>query len=513
MNTFTVTAPATGEPLGEVPKLDGPAVAGLVARARAAQPAWAERPIRDRARLIRRFRSRLVARAEAVAETSSRETGKLLTEALIADVLTTAGLADWSARRAEPILGRRRVSAGWLMTKRCYTVREPFGVVGVISPWNWPVLNSMRAVLPAIVAGNAVVLKPSEAAPFSALLMRELADEAGWPDDIFLIATGLGPTGAALVDHADRISFTGSAAVGRQIALAAARRLVPVSLELGGKDAMIVLRGSDLRRAAVAAVTGAFWNTGQICISLERVYVEASEHDEFVRLVVAETQRLRVGTGEADVGSLTVPAQLDIVDAHVRDALQSGARALTGGRRIDGPGLFYQPTVLVDVTSDMAIMREETFGPVLPIQRVHDAAEAVRLVNASPYALGSSVFGPPHAAQALVHHVRAGMTAVNDALLNGLVPGLPFGGAGESGYGRLHGDDGLREMSWSRAVLADRWGLKDAPLYRLTRLGIPRTLALVRLLAGRGVVRWQGLRALLLPSSRTAPPESPPDAT
>lgn len=503
MDTITVTAPATGERLGEVPALDGPAVAALAARAREAQADWAALPIRERARLVLRFRDRLVVRAEQVAETSSRETGKLVPEALLADVLVLAGLARWSARRAERVLGRRRVSPGLLLTKRCYTVREPFGVVGVISPWNWPVLNSMRAVLPAIIAGNTVVLKPSEAAPFSALLMRELADEAGWPDDIFLIATGGGPTGAALVEHVDRISFTGSVETGRAIAVAAARRLTPVSLELGGKDAMIVLSGSNLQRAAVAAVAGAFWNTGQICTSLERVYVEAPVYDDFVRRVVVETRRLRVGVDDsADVGSLTTPAQRVVVTDHVNDALAHGARALAGGRPVDGPGLFYEPTVLVDVTGDMTVMREETFGPVLPIQRVRDVDEAIRLVNDSPYALGSSIFGPPRLVEALVPRIRAGMTSVNDALLNGLVPGLPFGGTRASGTGRVHGDEGLLEMSWPRAVLVDRWGLSDDRLYRFTRLGSRRALALVQLIAGRGAVRWRGLRNL----GRRTPP-------
>jgi acyl-CoA reductase-like NAD-dependent aldehyde dehydrogenase len=474
-------------------------VRALVGRARAAQAGWAALPLRERARLLRRFRARLVERAEEVADTSCAETGKLPVEALLVDVLATAGVAAWSADRAAAVLGPRRIPTGWLITKRAYEVREPYGVVGVIAPWNWPVLNAMRAVLPALVAGNAVILKPSEATPFSALLMRRLADEAGIPADVLLIATGDGTTGAALVEAGvDLVSFTGSIETGRRIARAAAERLLPVSLELGGKDAMIVLPGADLARAASAAVAGALYNAGQICTSLERFYVEQSVYDEFVALVLREVQRLRVGAGpDADVGAITVPAQLETVEAQVRDAVARGARVLAGGRRLDGPGLFYAPTVLVDVTDDMAVMQEETFGPLLPIVKVADAAEAIRRTNASRFGLGASIWGPRELAESLVRRVRAGMLSVNDALLSALVPGLPFGGVGESGTGRVHGDDGLREMSWSRAVIVDRAGLHEAAFYPLARLGREGALGAVRLLAGHGALRWQGLRALL----------------
>lgn len=340
--TLEIRSPVTGALLGSVPILDRAGVDALVARARAAQPAWAAVPLRERSRRLLSFRDRLVARAEDVASLSCRETGKLMAEALLTDVLGSAGVCAWSAHRARAVLGPTRVRTGWLVTKRAYTVREPYGVVGVISPWNWPVLNAMRAVFAAIAAGNAVILKPSEATPLTALLLRELADEAGWPADVFLIATGDGRTGAALVDAAvDKISFTGSVATGRRIAAAAAGRLLPVSLELGGKDAMIVLAGADLERAAAAAVGGAFWNAGQICTSLERAYVQSSVYDEFVQRVVAHAARLRLGK---DVGSLTVAAQLETVDAQVRDAVAKGARVLTGGRRGGQGGLYYEPT-------------------------------------------------------------------------------------------------------------------------------------------------------------------------
>jgi len=495
-----IRSPATGELVGSVPDLDAAAVGALVARARAAQPAWRAVPLAERARLLLRYRDRLVARADEVAELSSRETGKLIGEALLTDVLGTAGVARWSATRAVPVLGKRRVPSGFLVTKRSYVVREPYGVIGIISPWNWPVLNTMRAVLPAMVAGNTVVLKPSEVSPLSALLQKQIADEAGWPAEAFLIATGGGAAGEALVSAAvDKVSFTGSVETGRRIARMAAERLLPMSLELGGKDAAIVLEDADLERAASAITAGAFWNAGQICTSLERAYVQDSVYDRFIELVVRATERLRVGSGEAaDVGCITTAAQLEKIDAQVSDALARGARVLAGGRRSADPGRYYSPTVLVDVTPEMEIMREETFGPVLPVVRVRDAAEAVRLANDTRFGLGSSIWGPPVVAESLVHELRAGMTSVNDALLNALAPALPFGGIGESGTGRVHGDDGLREMSWSRAVMVDRAGLPDvAMLYPMDRLGRDGMLGAVRLFAGRGGMRLAGLWQLL----------------
>lgn len=502
---LVVRSPFTGEAIGEAPILGADEVRALVDRARAAQPPWAALGPRGRSRFLLRFRERLAARAAEVAEMSSRETGKLPFEALLTDVLTTCDLARWYARRAPKVLRRRRISSGWLLTKRGYELREPFGVVGVIGPWNFPVLNSMRAVLAALAAGNTVVWKASEMSPLSALLMLDLAREAGLPEDVLLVATGDGATGAALIEAGvDKISFTGSVATGRKVARAAAERLIPVSLELGGKDAMIVLSDGDIERAANTAVAGAFLNAGQICISIERVYVEAPVYDDFVRHVVRVASSLRVGAdADADVGALTTDAQLEIVERQIRDAVAKGARVLVGGERLPGPGRFFAPTVLVDVDHTMEIMREETFGPVLPIMKVQDAEEALRLANDSRFGLGSSVWGRAGRVLAMVPRLRAGMTCINDALTNGMVAGLPFGGVGESGYGALYGDHGLREMSRPRAVLVDRFGAKrEFAYYPLQRFGVARVLGLVRLLHGpRLADRFGGLRRLVTGSS------------
>lgn len=500
---LAVIAPGTGEVLGRIPVLDAAAVRSLVERARAAQPAWSELGARRRARLLHAYRRVLAAHAGELADLTCRETGKLRFEALLADILPTCDLARWYARRAPALLRRRRVPSGWLVTKRAYITREPYGVVGVIGPWNFPVLNTMRATLAALAAGNAVVLKPSEFTPFTALRLAELAREAGLPEDVFLVATGDGETGEALVDAGvDKVSFTGSVEVGRRVARRAAERLVPVTLELGGKDAFIVLADADVPSAARAAVAGAFVNAGQTCTSVERVYVEAPVYERFVEEAARVASTLRVGPDAAacDVGAITTEAQIERLEHHVRDAVERGARVVAGGGRLEGRGRYFMPTVLADVDHTMAVMREETFGPILPVMKVRNADEAVRLANDSPFALGASIFGTLRRAERLAGGVRAGMACVNDALANGLVAGLPFGGSGASGYGRVYGDDGLLELSRPRTLVIGRRGfgraLADHALFRWT--GWPRVLALIELLhgAGRGV-KLRALRTLV----------------
>jgi acyl-CoA reductase-like NAD-dependent aldehyde dehydrogenase len=487
---LNVHSPATGELLGTVPVLSAAEVRAQVARARAAQPGWAARGIDDRAALIMRYRAVIADHAERVARLSADETGKLVFEALITDVQTTCDLAKWYARRAAPIMRRRRMPSGWLITKKAYEVREPYGVVGVIGPWNFPVLNCMRSVLAALMCGNTVVLKPSEASPLSALLMRELADKAGIPSDVFHVATGYGPTGAALVESGiDKLVFTGSVETGRKIARAAAERLLPLSLELGGKDAMIVLRGANVQRAAEAAVVGAFVNAGQICTSIERVYVEADVYEEFLERVVERTKKLRIGHDDScDIGAITVEQQIEKIEDQVNDALRAGARALTGGgRHAANGGRFYAPTVLADVTHDMRIMREETFGPVMPVMRVSDAEEAIRLANDSPFALGGSIWGKRAQAEKLAPRLHSGMIAINDTMMNGVIASLPFGGQKDSGYGRVYGDEAIREMSWPRSITVDRAGMREFAYYPLDNFGTNRVRGMVRMLSGTGM--------------------------
>ena len=488
-----VRAPATGELLGSVPKLTAEELHGLLARSRAAQPAWAGRTVRERAELLHRFRRLLADRADEAARLSADESGKTVYEGLVGDVLPTLDLARFYANRVGRVM-KPRAERSWIITKKGVVEREPYGVLGVISPWNFPIVNPMRVVLAALVTGNTVVLKPSEYAPMSAVLMRQLALEAGIPEDVFLVATGDGETGAALVqEDVDKISFTGSVEVGRTVAEAAGRRIIPVTLELGGKNAMVVLADADLERAVNMGVQGAYWNAGQICIAVERVYVEGSIYEEFVERVVRETEALDVVSEtdpDADIGALTTDAQVDRLRRQLEDARSRGARVLTGGDLVPGPGRHFAPTVVAGADHSMAIMREESFGPVMPIMKVADAEEAIRLANDSPYALAASIWTRRRRGERLVRRLRAGMVSVNDVLYHGAVAGLPFGGMGNSGHGRVHGEEGLRELTVTRAVLVDRVGATREPVggFPFRRFGVGRARALIRLLHGGGLL-------------------------
>ncbi|HUG41772.1 MAG TPA: aldehyde dehydrogenase family protein [Longimicrobiales bacterium] len=498
-----VRSPAHDRVLGRVPNLDPAAVADLVRRSRAAQPRWAARPVEERAALLQAFRRRLADRAEEAARLSAAESGKLEFEGLVGDVLPCLDLARFYARRVRAVMRPQRVRS-WMVTKKALVEREPFGVVGIISPWNFPVVNPMRGVMAALVTGNTVVLKPSELSPLSALLMEEIARDAGFPPDVFLVATGDGRAGAALVAaRVDKISFTGSVAVGREVARAAASLLIPVVLELAGKNAMIVLADASLERAVNLGIQGAYWNAGQICIATERVYVEDGIYDAFVARVVAATGSLVVANRDqpdADIGALTTQAQVARLDRQIADARAKGARVLSGGALLPGPGRHFAPTVVADVDHSMVIMREESFGPVMPIMRVRDADEAIRLANDSPFALAASIWTRRRRGERLVRRLRAGMVSVNDVLHHGAVAGLPFGGRGDSGYGRVHGEEGLREMTQTRSILVDRAGARREPVggFPFRRFGTRRAAALVRFLHGTGPRdRVRGLLGIL----------------
>jgi acyl-CoA reductase-like NAD-dependent aldehyde dehydrogenase len=456
-----VENPATGEIVGTVPDLDAAAVAELARKGREAQPRWEAFGFEARAQVLKRAQKWLMDNHVRMVETIISETGKTYEDAMLAEIGYAANAFGFWATNAPKYLADEKVRSSQLLVKgKKLIVRyRPLGLVGVIGPWNYPLTNSFGDCIPALAAGNSVILKPSEITPLTSLLMAEGLRESGLPEGVFQVATGRGETGAALIEHVDMIMFTGSTRTGRKVAEAAARRLIPCSLELGGKDPMIVLADADLERAANVAVYYSMQNAGQTCISIERVYVEAPAYDEFLGKVTEKMKALRVGAphgpGSVEVGAITFPPQLETIESHVKDALAKGARTLTGGHaKEDGGGRFYEPTLLVDVDHTMKIMTEETFGPTLPIMKVADAEEALRLANDSPYGLGASVFTRDTArGEDIARRIHAGAANVNDALINYTALELPMGGAKESGIGTRHAAGGIRKFCEPQSIV------------------------------------------------------------
>ena len=449
--SIVVHNPATGQMVGEVPDLPAGEVARIVTLARAAQPAWQNLSFKARARVMRDARMWLLDNRRRVLATVMRESGKTYEDALLFELFVVADALGFWASKAKVWLNRERVrtTSPMFIGRRLSIRYEPLGVVGVISPWNYPLTTGIGDAIPALMAGNAVVIKPSEAAPLSSLLAQEAMRAAGLPDEVLCVATGGPQAGAALVDHVDMVMFTGSTAVGIQVGRRAAERLIPCALELGGKDPMVVLADADLERAANAAVYYAISNSGQLCCGVERVYVDQAIHDQFAAKVAAKVQSLRQGPpggpGSTDVGAIVTAEQAEIIDRQVKDAVAKGAEILTGGRPLPGPGRFFEPTVLVGVNHEMDIMNEETFGPTLPIMSVRDADEAIAFANRSRYGLNSSVWTADlDLGRRLVEQVDAGNGCVNDCVVNYLAGGLPFGGRRDSGLGVRHGRDGIR---------------------------------------------------------------------
>jgi len=380
------------------------------------------------------------------------------------------------------------VSAGILANFRATISYHPLGVVGVIGPWNYPLFTPMGSIAYALAAGNAVVWKPSELTPLIALEVEKIAKRAFALPDLLQVVTGGGATGAALArSGVDKIAFTGSAATGKKVMAAAAERLTPVLLELGGKDAMIVDADADLEKAAEAAVYGGLTNCGQACISVERVYVADAVHDKFVDEVVKQVRHLKVGGDDGHLGAMTSPAQVDIVKDHLEDAIAKGAQVLTGGPDAIS-GSYIQPTVLTNVDHRMKIMTEETFGPVIPIAKVSSADEAVSLANDSRFGLGSSVFAGK-AARSIAAKLRAGMTSINSVMAFAGIPTLPFGGIGDSGFGRIHGEEGIREFTRIKSTAEQ---VMSIPLnmmsFRQPKDMAKRLRGMIKQLYGEGVV-------------------------
>ncbi|MEV5958492.1 succinic semialdehyde dehydrogenase [Streptomyces sp. NPDC051987] len=460
---IAVDNPATGAVVGHVADASAQEVAQAVARARQAQPGWAELSARSRAAFFTRGREWVLTHRQEIIDSIVAENGKTQEDAIVEIVYCVSAFAHW-AKRARHYLADTKIRSlsPFVLGRSMYTRRVPLGVVGVIGPWNNPLINSFGDAIPALAAGNAVVLKPSEYTPLTALLMEKMTRECGWPKDVFQVVTGAGATGQALVDAADFVMFTGSTKTGRAVAARAGERLVPCSLELGGKDALIVLADASLERAVNVTLHGALCNGGQMCTSVERVYVEEPVYEAFVdrlrRRFEEVTSGRPAGLGSTDVGAMTFPAQMAIVEDHVQDAVSRGARVLVGGHAAPGPGRFFEPTLLVDVDHTMKCMREETFGPTLPVMKVASAEEALRLVNDSTYGLQASVISSNmKRARHLAERLEAGCVTINDAQTNYMAFGLPMGGWKESGLGVRHGAEGIRKYTRLQAVSVNRF--------------------------------------------------------
>ncbi len=461
--SIDVVNPATGEAFARVPAHDGHDVQAAIARAREAQPRWAAMPFSERARALRRLARRLAVDPD-VAPTIMRESGKPRFEAEAIEVLYACEMTRFATGRAGRRAIRDDVRHPFLMaTKRVRVTRHPYGVVGVIGPWNWPLLNNFGDAVAPLAMGNAVVLKPSPITPMTSLLVERLWREEGLPDGVFQVVVGGAEVGEALVNGVDMIFFTGSQGIGRRVAQAAAARLIPCVLELGGNSPMVVLADADVERAARAAVWSAFAHSGQVCIRTERLIAEAPIHDRLVQRCTELMAELRQGRDapesdrEIDVGAITFPPQIERAEHQIADAVKQGARLAAGGRRRTdlGPG-FFAPTLLVGVTPGMEVARDETFGPVLPVLRAADAEEAIRLANDTPYGLSASIWsGDPARAAALARRLEAGTVCVNDVLVNYFCVEAPLGGIKASGLGIRHGVEGLRQFCRIESIVED----------------------------------------------------------
>lgn len=457
---IAVHNPASGEVVGHVPHCSTQDVIEAVDRARTAQPAWAALPFRQRARVMIRFHDLILKRKDELFDVIQSETGKSRRDCFV-ELFAVACEARYDAYNGAKYLRPRRVKSAIPLRDRSSVVYHPLGVVGIISPWNFPFILSVGDAIPALLAGNAVVVKPATLTPLTMIWARERLVECGLPPDLLQVVTGPGgDLGNALVDHVDYVMFTGSTEVGRKVAERAARRLIPFSMELGGKNALIVLPDANLKHAATVAVEGSFNNSGQVCINFERAYVHEQVYDAFVEELVRQTEKLRLGGGRSfayDLGCLISENQLKTTETHLKNAVSKGAKVLVGGKRRPDLGpLFYEPTILTDVKPGMTLYREETFGPVLSVYRVGSVDEAIAQANDSRYGLHAAVLGGNRRqGEAVARRLESGSVCVNDSYMNWAVMDGPMGGFKESGLGRRHGPEGIRKYTEPQTIVTN----------------------------------------------------------
>lgn len=483
---FASIDPRTGEVVAYHQVDDEAAVREAVVRAREAAAWWGGLGFAERRRRLLSWRSALTRRIDELAALITAETGKPRDDARVECVLVVAHL-DWAARHAEKVLRRRRVRSGLLMLQEASTVEyQPYGVIGVIGPWNYPAHTPMGSISYALAAGNAVVFKPSELTPGVGRALAESLARVVPEYPLLQVVTGFGETGVALCrSGVDKLAFTGSAITAKKVMATCAETLTPIVLECGGKDALLVDSDADLAAAADAAVWGAMTNAGQTCVGVERVYVVDDVAAEFTDRVVAQTRRLRTG-GEpsADLGPITRPDQVEVIRGHLADALARGGTALVGGAEsVRAP--YVEPVVLADVPENSTAVTDETFGPTVTLHRVANLDDAVARVNAGRYGLGAAVFSARRGPE-IAGRLRCGMVAVNSVVSYAAVPALPFGGVGDSGFGRIHGADGLREFTRVKAVTRRRFRPAVQVLtFARPAWAIRLLLRIVRVLYGR----------------------------
>ncbi|MCS6901976.1 MAG: aldehyde dehydrogenase family protein [Myxococcales bacterium] len=458
--SIQVFSPANSEPVGEAPIAEAEAVRAAVASARRAQEAWGLLPVQERCERLLRFRDALVDRAEELVDLLNREAGKPRIEALLHEVIVLVDLTTWYAQHGPEILAPREVPLHLLKHRRAVIHYRPRGVIGIISPWNFPLVIPFGDAVAALVTGSAVVIKPSEVTPLIALKAKEIWDATGLSPDLLQVVCGYSDTGAALIDAGvQKVVFTGGVASGKRVAAACGERLIPCVMELGGKAPLIACADADLERTANAIVYGGFANSGQVCISVERVYAHQAIYDQLLDRVVELTKALRQGDptrSEVEVGAIIFEKQCEIAEKHIEDALAKGAELRIGGKRAPGPGRFFQPTILAHCNHSMTVMTQEIFGPIVPFMKVADEDEALRLANDCHLGLNAYVFtSDRERGERIAERVEAGAVLVNDVFTN-YPAEIPFGGIKQSGFGRIHGEDALRDLAETRTITVDR---------------------------------------------------------
>ncbi len=466
--SLTVQAPATGEPIGSIPNCKPAAVAQAVQTARQGQQEWARLSVEQRGAILERFRDVVLSRRSTLLDILQQETGKSRRTAASELLELPSAVSHAVKRGPDAVADEPRAGAIPLVSSATVTY-EPVGVVGVISPWNFPILLALADTIPALIAGNAVVCKPDEKTPFGALFLASCFEQAALPDGVFQVVTGEGATvGPALIDHVDYVSFTGGTETGREVAANAGRNLIDCSLELGGNNPMLVLEDADVATAARGAAASCFANLGQLCLAAERIYVDESCYTPFLEAFLEETEALTLGTDhdyEADLGSLIDATQLERVERHVREARAAGATVETGGRHRPDIGPYcYEPTVLTGLDPEASVACEETFGPVVSVTPVPDTETAIAMANDSPYGLNASVWTGNRARGVQVaRQIDCGTVCVNDSFLAGWGADAPMGGFGDSGIGRRNGPEGITRYLESRTIGVSRVGPLSVP--------------------------------------------------